>query len=105
MVGGVNSSIGESRLSDDVGIGLLFVGMLALGVIIVSRSETFTTSLTAFLFGDILGVEPSDLALQAVIAVVVIYRHRWCSTAGSSPSPSTRRRRSCSTNGRGWRRR
>jgi ABC-type Mn2+/Zn2+ transport system permease subunit len=72
MVAGVNLVHRRTRLSDDVGIGLLFVGMLALGVIIVSRSETFTTSLTTFLFGDILGVEPSDLVLQAAIAVAVI---------------------------------
>ncbi len=72
MVGGVNLVHRRTRLSDDVGIGLLFVGMLAVGVIIVSRSDTFTTSLTSFLFGDILGVRPADLALQAAIAVLVI---------------------------------
>jgi ABC-type Mn2+/Zn2+ transport system permease subunit len=72
MVVGVNVVHRRTRLSDDVGIGLLFVGMLATGVIIVSRSDRFATSLTSFLFGDILGVRPSDLALQAAIGIVVV---------------------------------
>jgi ABC-type Mn2+/Zn2+ transport system permease subunit len=72
MVAGVNLVHRRTRLSDDVGIGLLFVGMLATGVIIVSRSDTFATSLTSFLFGDILGVQPADLALQVGIGVVVV---------------------------------
>jgi ABC-type Mn2+/Zn2+ transport system permease subunit len=72
MVAGINIVHRRSNLSDDTGIGLLFVGMLALGVVIVSRSATFTTSLTAFLFGDILGVRPADLAPQAIAAVAVL---------------------------------
>ena len=44
------------RLSQDTGIGLLFVGMLSLGVIIVSRSQSFAVDLTGFLFGDVLAV-------------------------------------------------
>src|SRR5690348_12826682 len=42
--------IGRSaKLSSDTSIGLLLVGMLALGVIIVSRSQSFAVDLTAFL--------------------------------------------------------
>jgi manganese/iron transport system permease protein len=72
MVGGVNLVHRRTRLSDDVGIGLLFVGMLALGVIVVSRSDSFSTSLTGFLFGDLLGAQPGDLVLQGVIGAAVI---------------------------------
>jgi zinc/manganese transport system permease protein len=67
-------------LREDTGIGLLFVGMLALGVIIVSRLPSFTTSLTTFLFGDILGIRVGDLAVQvvatalAIVGVVLGYR-------------------------------
>ena len=39
----------QSGLSEDTGIGLLFVGMLALGVVIISRSDGFTGDLTSFL--------------------------------------------------------
>jgi ABC-type Mn2+/Zn2+ transport system permease subunit len=80
MVTGIALVHRRAGLREDTSIGLLFVGMLALGVIIVSRLPTFTTSLTTFLFGDILGVRTSDLAVQgvaagvAVIGVVLGYR-------------------------------
>jgi ABC-type Mn2+/Zn2+ transport system permease subunit len=37
MIAGVNLVTSRSRLSSDTAIGLLFVGMLALGVVMVSR--------------------------------------------------------------------
>ena len=72
MVGGIAVVHRRARLSDDVGIGLLFVGMLALGVAIISRAESFTRSLTAFLFGDVLGVQPGDLLPQALAGATVV---------------------------------
>jgi ABC-type Mn2+/Zn2+ transport system permease subunit len=54
--------------------------MLALGVIIISREGSYAGDLTAFLFGDILGVDDADLVLQAAVAaltvaaVAVLYR-------------------------------
>lgn len=60
------------QVREDVGIGLLFVGMLALGIVIVSRSSSFATDVTALLFGDVLGVRADDLRGQAVGAVVVV---------------------------------
>ncbi|MFC9624102.1 zinc ABC transporter permease AztB [Streptomyces sp. NPDC056930] len=69
------SVVGRSpRLSQDTGIGLLFVGMLSLGVIIVSRSQSFAVDLTGFLFGDVLAVRSADLAYLGgalVIALVI----------------------------------
>lgn len=80
MVAGVAYVHRRTGLREDTGIGLLFVGMLALGVIVVSRLPSFTTSLTAFLFGDILGVRATDLLVEAtaatvsVAAIVLLYR-------------------------------
>ncbi|TDE51500.1 metal ABC transporter permease [Nonomuraea mesophila] len=67
------SVLGRSpRLSQDTAIGLLFAGMLALGVIVVSHSRSFAVDLTAFLFGDVLAVGGDDLAgLGAALAVTV----------------------------------
>ena len=62
----------RARVREDVGIGLLFVGMLALGVIIISRSTTFTSDVTSLLFGDVLGVTGDDLRGQAIAAVLVV---------------------------------
>ena len=61
-----------SKLSSDTGIGLLFVGMLALGVVIISRTRSFTGDLTSFLFGSVLGVRNSDIVLQSVAAIITL---------------------------------
>ena len=66
MMGGVGVVNRRYRLSSDTSIGLLFVGMLALGVIIQSRSESFAGDLTKVLFGEVLGVSWSDIAWQFV---------------------------------------
>jgi len=62
----------QTVLSEDTSIGLLFVGMLALGVVIISRLDTYSGSLTSILFGDALGVTTSDLYGQAILAAIVI---------------------------------
>lgn len=62
----------QTSLTEDTAIGLLFVGMLALGVVIISRTPTYSGSLTTILFGDALGVTMSDLIVQAILASVVI---------------------------------
>lgn len=72
MVLGVNLVHRTTRLSDDTGIGLLFVGMLALGVVIISRSDTYAGDLTGFLFGDVLGVSNSDLWLGVGVLVITV---------------------------------
>ena len=71
MIAGVNLVTSRSRLSSDTAIGLLFVGMLALGVVMVSRSDNFAGDIVGILFGEILGVSWEDLA-QQVIALVLI---------------------------------
>lgn len=62
----------QTRLTEDTSIGLLFVGMLALGVVIISRLDTYAGSLTSILFGDALGVTLTDLIWQAVLTLVVV---------------------------------
>ena len=70
MILGVAWVSKNSRLSEDTGIGLLFVGMLALGVVIVSRARSFAVDLTAFLFGDVLSATRGDLIWLAAAAAV-----------------------------------
>ena len=71
MMGGVSVITSRVRLSADTAIGLLFVGMLSLGVIITSRSTSFVGDITRILFGELLGIDGSDLAWQAAVLVVV----------------------------------
>ncbi|WP_069736278.1 zinc ABC transporter permease AztB [Streptomyces sp. EN27] len=72
MTAGVTALGRTPRLSQDTGIGLLFVGMLSLGVIIVSRSQSFAVDLTGFLFGDVLAVRQQDLVVLAAALLVAL---------------------------------
>ncbi len=80
MIGGINLVHRQTTFSEDTGIGLLFVGMLGLGVILISRTDSYTGSLTGILFGDALGVSGSDVGLLGAVAVIslavsaVLYR-------------------------------
>lgn len=80
MSGLVTVVSSRTSIREDTGIGLLFVGMLSLGVIIISRSDSFTTEVTSLLFGDVLGVTTRDIVGQVIaasivlVATVVLYR-------------------------------
>jgi manganese/iron transport system permease protein len=93
MVFGINLVHRTTRLSDDTGIGLLFVGMLALGVVIISRSDSFAGNLTGFLFGDVLGVRDGEirlgLAALAVTVVGLVLGHRSFLALAVSPEKAT----------------
>ena len=71
MMGGVSVVSRRFRLSGDTAIGLLFVGMLALGVMITSRSSSFVGDLAHILFGELLGITTTDLAWQFIALVIV----------------------------------
>lgn len=81
MIGGINLVHRQTAFNEDTGIGLLFVGMLGLGVIIASRTPSYAGSLTAILFGDVLGVTVGDVIFVGVVAAISIaltagfYRH------------------------------
>lgn len=82
LLGGALSAVGMSgligllqrrgQLSYDTSIGLLFVGMLSLGVIVVSHSRSFATDATVMLFGDILAVGGSEILVLAVTAMLIV---------------------------------
>ncbi len=72
MIGGINLIHRRSRIAEDTAIGLLFVGMLALGVIVISRSHSYSGDLTAILFGNLLGVSSRDIAVLAATGVVAV---------------------------------
>jgi ABC-type Mn2+/Zn2+ transport system permease subunit len=71
MIGGVGLVTKRTRLSSDSAIGLLFIGLLALGVVLVSSSDSLGTSLEAILFGEFLGVDVADLVIQSAAVIVV----------------------------------
>jgi len=81
MVFGVNLIRAHSPLPEDSSIGLLYVGFLALAVVILSSSSgAYSGDITRFLFGSITGVTDGDLLRQLIIAgitllgIVVLHR-------------------------------
>lgn len=81
MVVGINAVRSFSPLPDDTGIGLLFVGMLALAVVVVSsNSASYVGDLNRFLFGSVTGVTYADIVGQvgaaAVVLILAVALHR-----------------------------
>lgn len=62
----------RSGLKEDTAAALMFVFMLALGVVLISRVSNFAVDLTAFLFGDVLSVDAAELPLTAVLSALVL---------------------------------
>lgn len=67
---GIGALQRRAKLSYDSSIGLLFVGMLALGVIVISHAGSFATDATAILFGDILAIGVGDIVVLGVAVLV-----------------------------------
>jgi ABC-type Mn2+/Zn2+ transport system permease subunit len=80
MAAGIGVVHRRARLTEDTAIGLLFVGMLAMGVVLISRTSSYSGGLTEILFGDILAASTGDLimlgagVLLAVILSIALYR-------------------------------
>ena len=72
ILGGISFVHRQTEFSEDTGIGLLFVGMLGLGVILISRTESYAGNLTSILFGEALGVTSADIWLLGVITLVTL---------------------------------
>ena len=60
------------RVSEDTAIGVLFAGMFALGIVLISTVKGYTANLASFLFGNVLGVSNEDLIASAIISVLVL---------------------------------
>ncbi|MBI3953100.1 MAG: metal ABC transporter permease [Chloroflexi bacterium] len=62
----------RGRLNLDAAIGIVFAGGFALGILIISRVPNYTVDLFSFVFGNVLGVSPGDLAIVAVVALGIL---------------------------------
>ena len=73
MVAGVQLIRTASPLPDDASIGVLFVGFLALAVVVMSaQTGRGAGDLTRFLFGSINAVDAGDLRTLIVVATVTV---------------------------------
>jgi ABC-type Mn2+/Zn2+ transport system permease subunit len=77
LVAGVITALGigslsKSGIKEDTAIGVMFTGMFALGIALISTVRSYTVDLTHFLFGNVLGVATSDLWLIGIFGGLVI---------------------------------
>jgi manganese/iron transport system permease protein len=60
------------RVTQDAGLAILLTSFFAVGVVLVSREQSYTSDLSAFLFGRILAVDWPVLIQTLVVAAVVL---------------------------------
>jgi manganese/iron transport system permease protein len=61
-----------AKIKQDTAIGVIFAGMFALGIAIISTVKSYTVDLTHFLFGDVLGVSGNQLIIIAAFSAVIL---------------------------------
>ncbi len=64
--------ISKGGIKEDTAIGVVFAGMFALGIAMISTVRSYTVDLTHFLFGNVLGVSNSDLWLIGIFGGIVL---------------------------------
>ena len=74
-------TIGKSvKIREDTAIGIIFAGMFALGIALISSVQNYTNDLSHFLFGDVLGISQSDLGRISffggliIVIIIVFYK-------------------------------
>ncbi len=60
---GIGAISRGSRLREDTAIGVIFTGVFALGIAIISTIRSYSVDLAHILFGNILAITPADLWL------------------------------------------
>lgn len=70
----------RGRVREDTAIGIVFAGMFALGIALISTVRGFAVDLVHFLFGNVLGVSSGDLVLigafggAVLLAILLLYK-------------------------------
>ena len=69
---GIGAVSKGAQLKEDTAIGIIFAGMFALGIGLISTVRSYAVDLTHFLFGDVLGVSQGDLFRILILGGIVI---------------------------------
>jgi len=69
---GIGAVSRGARVKEDTAIGIIFAGMFALGIALISTVRSYAVDLAHFLFGDVLGVSAGDLWLTGLIGGLVL---------------------------------
>lgn len=69
---GIGALTERRVLKEDTAIGVILAGLFALGVALLSATGNYAVDLTHFLFGNLLGVTPTDLRVTFLLATFVL---------------------------------
>ncbi len=72
VAAGIGYVSGKGTIREDTAIGILFAAALAMGVALISSIRTYAVDLSHILFGNVLGVSPSDLWLTGITGAVIL---------------------------------
>ena len=78
LIAAIVSSLGigaisrSTKIKEDTSIGVIFAGMFALGVALISTVRSYSIDLAHFLFGDVLGIQSGDLWLVIIFGGFVL---------------------------------
>ena len=77
VMGGVARRTG---ISEDTSIGIIFAGMFALGLVMMSRATGITVDIEDLLLGQVLGVSSTEVVVSLGLAALVVaglYVYHW----------------------------
>lgn len=69
---GIGAVSRGTKVKEDTAISIIFAGMFALGIAIISTVQSYTVDLTHFLFGDVLGVSSGQLWLIGLFGAGIV---------------------------------
>jgi manganese/iron transport system permease protein len=69
---GIGALTSRGVLKEDTAIGVVFAGLFALGVAMLSATGNYTVDLAHFLFGNLLSVSSTDLLVTAILGCAVL---------------------------------
>lgn len=69
---GIGAISKSAQLREDTAIGIIFAGMFALGIALISTVRSYAVDLSHFLFGDVLSVSTQSLWLIVIFGGIVV---------------------------------
>lgn len=69
---GIGAVSRSAQIKEDTAIGIIFAGMFALGVALISTARSYAVDLTHVLFGNVLGVGSDDLLRIGLFGGLVV---------------------------------
>ena len=69
---GIETTAKKGRISEDVSIGIFYSISMAIGIALVSLSQSYNIDLFGYLFGNILAITHDEIVLTLITSAVVI---------------------------------